>query len=625
MPPAGHEENLPLRVVRVATARPGATRLSVAALTFLGCLLVAGILHEPVPRIHDEFSYLLMSDTFAHGRMANPTPPLPEFFDTFHVLMHPTYASKYYPAQGVLLAIGQELTGHPAVGVWLSAALAVAAAMWMLEAWIGPAWALVGGLLMLVQYGVYSYWSQSYWGGMAAAIGGALAFGAVRRLWDEWQWKSGALLALGIVILVNSRPFEGILALAPVTACLAVHLWRKRAWENEGFFPGFVLPVTLVLAGGAFLTCTYNRAVTGSALEAPYLVYERQYEQSPPFNFLSERPRVSYSNAVIQKFYEEQDLKLYRASREPKQIVTLLTGALAGWWQFYCGIWLAVPLVIPGLLRGGGVRYVQAGLIVALPALWQFADSGPVAVHCAIAVLAVAQAAVLWIVFDDLWPRIAIATCVLLLCEALVVRWYFAHYFAPAACLVLYLEVEGLRRMWRWNAPGLSSERRTTQAGGGQALWMRRLAVAVPVLCAASLVWSVASRLRGWNEGVYDPAQMALPLKDWSLQRSLLQKWMEARHSPQLLLVRYSAGHDLNHEWVYNHADLANAQVVWARDRGTEENRRLLEALPGRTVWLLEPDGPEGQLSPYRKQDAAPDEALPATAVQKSGGTKLNW
>src|ERR1700749_1787546 len=52
-------------------------------------LLVLPLLHLPVPGIHDEFSYLLMSDTFVHGRLANPTHPLWISFETFHVNWNP--------------------------------------------------------------------------------------------------------------------------------------------------------------------------------------------------------------------------------------------------------------------------------------------------------------------------------------------------------------------------------------------------------------------------------------------------------------------------------------------------------------------------------------------------------
>src|SRR5579871_100945 len=191
--------------------RRGLSILVVIALVLILRGVLIPLLPTPVPGVHDEYSYLLAGETLAAGRLTNPPHPLWKSLETFYIIQQPTYASMYPPAQGIALAVGDLLGGRPWLGVYLSVALMRGAICWMLQGWVPSQWALAGGIVAVLRWGVYSYWTESYWGGAVAALGGALALGALPRLLRRRSIWPAVTLGMGLLILANSRPFEGLL------------------------------------------------------------------------------------------------------------------------------------------------------------------------------------------------------------------------------------------------------------------------------------------------------------------------------------------------------------------------------------------------------------------------------
>jgi hypothetical protein len=151
-----------------------ASRKPLALVTVALAALVAGALPRlleglPRPQIHDEFSYLLAADTFSNGRLTNPTHPLWPHFESFHIIHQPTYMSMYPPAQGMALALGKKIFGHPWFGIWIATTMLCVAVCWALQAWLPPGWALLGGLIAVIRIATYSYWIGSYWGARSPA------------------------------------------------------------------------------------------------------------------------------------------------------------------------------------------------------------------------------------------------------------------------------------------------------------------------------------------------------------------------------------------------------------------------------------------------------------------------
>ena len=266
------------------------------------------ILPIPRPAIQDEFSYLLAADTFAHGRLANPTPALPEHFETLQELIRPVYASKYPPLPGLVMAAGQKFTGQPWIGVWLSMGLFCAVLCWALQGWLPAVWALAGSLVAVLHIGMVSYWTESYWGGTLTAIGGALLVGAIPRLIERPRISALLTYAAGLAVLANTRPFEGFVF---ALACSGWLIFRSRNRKQ------IVLAMALLLAPVAAGMAYYNARLTGHVLELPYVAHDRQYALLEPVLWDTHvRPQPVYATAALRDFWQADLREKQKAHRQ---------------------------------------------------------------------------------------------------------------------------------------------------------------------------------------------------------------------------------------------------------------------------------------------------------------------
>ena len=333
--------------------KPRSAILLSAAFPMVARLALMPVLGLPHPVIHDEFSYLLLGDTFAHLRMANPTPPEWRHFETEYVLLTPTYASQYQPAHGLFLAAGQMLTGEPWWGVWLEMGILFAAVSWSLRQALPPRWALLGACLLAMQIGIYGFWMNTYFGGGAAAIGSALVFGSLLRMCQR-PASSGATCAAGLLLLFASRPFEAIL-----WSFAAIWFTIRRSEGLRRAAPGFAA----IFAAGAGALAFYNARVTGNALEPPYELYREQYGTPQSYWWQPAVVVTRFDFPELRANYENQ-LAYWRRRYSPSLLWDSTWRRLRDFWRFFLG-----PFVTPALLFAGTLwrdRRVRPWLFVSV-------------------------------------------------------------------------------------------------------------------------------------------------------------------------------------------------------------------------------------------------------------------
>lgn len=514
--------------------------LTVGLSTIVLRVMMLPLLPVPLPFVPDDFSFLLSADTFLHGRLTNPTPALWTHFETIHVTMQPTYASMYFPAVGLLLAFSKAVFGNTWFGILGVTALMCAAICWMLQAWVPPQWALLGGLLSVLHLGLFSYWVNTYTGGGSiAGLGGALILGALPRILRGVRFRPLLLMAIGVVLVGFTKPYEGTLLCLPVAIRLGVWLVSGKALPSLGALLRMAaLPLALIVGALCWLAY-YDYRNFGSPTTLPYTVNRATYAIAPYFVWQNAHPEPRYRHAELRRFYRFE-AGMFVPDHSVLKIAKMhaITGSAV--LTFFCGFALLPPLFfVPGAFTDRRIRFLSV--------------------------------------------------CLLLLVAGLSVEVFLTpSYLAPFTAAIYGLGIQAMRHLSHWRLKGDRV---------GRAI----LRVSV-LICVVMVALRPFNRMLGmpvqewplldWNFRWYGPDH-------FGADREGVQEKLEGLAGKQLAIVRYSPTHPPLEEWVYNSADINGSKVVWTRDMGAAANRDLLHYYEDRKIWLVEPDRTPPLVVPY--------------------------
>jgi hypothetical protein len=513
--------------------------------------VVLPILPVPTPQVDDEYSHLLLADTLLHGRLANPTHPMWVHFETVEAIMRPTYASVYQPTQGMFLAIGRVLTGQPFVGVMLSVAVMCGAICWMLQGYLPPGWAFLGGLLAVTRYGLFTYWADSFMGGAPAAIGGALVMGALVRVRRDFRAFHAVILGIGFAVLANSRPYEGFVLSFLAGVSLLIYLLTDRMLTWRRVFAHFIAPLAIVVVLAGSATGYYFWRTTGNPLRAPYQVIWQTYGMVPKFVWQPLRPQqaAAFRHDAIRDCVYVWELAAYQSTRTFKGLLDEWAIRLVLDWTFYLGPILSLPLFAAVATAPYGFKWKQ------LDANTRF-----------------------------------LLLCVPIFAASIAVEVFsYPHYAAPITCILIALVVLAMRYL-----------RQQRYRGMPFGLFLTR---AIPVLCALLLVLRAAALPLHipMSPSVLPTMYNAVRGKNPGYTIGTRLERMPGQH---LVIVHYTPGSQDWMGWVHNEADIDGAKIVWAWDMGSEKNRELVDYFNGRHIWLVNSAEDSPTISPYPKHSS---------------------
>jgi hypothetical protein len=495
----------------------------------------------PLPFVPDDFSFLLAADTFLHGRLTNPTPAMWVHFETIHVTMQPTYMSMYFPAESLVLAAGKLLFGHPWYGVLLTSALMCAAICWMLQAWLPPTWALLGGLIAVLHLGLFSYWINTYHSaGTIGALGGALVLGALPRLTKTGRFRYGLLMAAGIAILVIGRPYEGMLLGLPVAFALGHWiLFGKNRPATQVLIRRAAFPLALIVAAIAWLGY-YDYRAFGSPTTLPYTVDRATYAMAPYFVWQSQRPEPAYRHEELRRFYYEGELDFFAKVHTFSGFLPQTLIKVGFTVVFFSGFALLPPLImLRRVLMDRRIRFL--------------------------------------------------VLCVLVMAAGMVIQIFIIPHYVAAFTPIFYaIGLQAMRHLRLWSPEGKPAGITLVRLSVTICIVMVGLRLSAGPLHPVTHEWPASK----WNFSWYGPDR-------FGADRANVASSLEQLPGNQLVVVRYASKHNPFDEWVYNAADIDSSKVIWAREMDASNNEELIHYYKDRQVWLAQPDAVGAKISPF--------------------------
>lgn len=334
------------------------------------CALYCGWLWgslDAVPVAHDEAAYLLQAQTFARGAWTLPSPPLPEFFEQFHVFVEPVLATKYPPGHALALVPGVWL-GLPGLLPVMLNGLAGGLLFAIARRISTPATALLAVFLWLASPSTAAY-RATYFSQVTTSALLLLAWWALLR-WSRTRhagWLVTVVLAVAWCAI--TRPLTALAFALPIGAILAVEAWRSGRVRQ------------LVLAGAAgvpivALTFVYTAEVGGEPGATLYPLYTSTYMPFDRLGFTASHaepsrplpPDMRAFNRVITR-----EAETYTFERLPQNLARRVSQLLRRSWG---RAWLGMaPLFLVGLLvmnRQAAVGALSAVLVFFAYAFYFF-------------------------------------------------------------------------------------------------------------------------------------------------------------------------------------------------------------------------------------------------------------